>query len=194
MKFHAFLDDALGSPVKVRLLRLLVTRPSRQLTGREIATELRLAAWYTGKLLKQFERSGLLARRVAGKSHLWSVNTDHALFDELQRLFLAEKRAPEELASFLKRRLAKRPILRLSLFGSIARGQESEQSDIDVLVVCEDGKKQAALALVDACAARAAARYGNALSPLLYERSEFARKRATPLLKRILAEEVLVHG
>ena len=194
MRFHAALDSLLGSEAKVRLLRLLLAHPSRALTGRELAQELRISPWHTGKLLKQLEGSGVLSRRPVGKAFLWSVNQAPALFGDPQRLSPAERRSPEELAAFLKARLAKPPIRRLSLFGSVARGQETEQSDIDLLVVCEDRKKQAALALVDACAEQAAARYGNALAPLVYEQREFLRKRSTPLLERILSEEVRIHG
>src|SRR3989338_6352739 len=181
MRFHAYLEDILGSETKVRLLRLLAAHPTRALTGREVAHELRVSPWYAGKLLKRYEEYGLLTRRPVGRSFLWSLNTAHALFAELQRLFASERHSCDELAAYLKQRLTKRPITRLSLFGSIARAAERAQSDIDVLVVCEDGRKQQATALVDACAEQAAARYGNTLAPLIYEQSEFRRKRTTQL-------------
>ncbi len=43
MRFNAGLDPLLGSPTKLRLLRTLLPVPSRQWTGRELATAARVS-------------------------------------------------------------------------------------------------------------------------------------------------------
>ncbi len=49
-------------------------------------------------------------------------------------MLISEKAALEELAAWLRRRFADR-LCELGLFGSRARGEGSEESDLDVLVV-----------------------------------------------------------
>jgi uncharacterized protein len=102
--------------------------------------------------------------------------------------------SPNESAALrnLKAALARDfPLVELRLFGSKARGDSSQESDIDVLVVLEDYDWDTKMAVVDLCT-DISINHGVLLTPVLYSRAEYnsGPTRATPFYQAVAREGV----
>lgn len=177
MRFHKPLSEILGSRIKVDILRLL-SRTRSDHTGREIATIIGCSHNAARSALEDLERSGLVIYRKAGRANLYSLDEDNVVVtDILFPAFLVEDSLLGEVANIISRWMESN-LSSILLFGSVARGEESQGSDIDVVVVLKDGsdldsKKEA---IADA-SVEVVRRFGNNLSPILVTESEFERKR-----------------
>jgi predicted nucleotidyltransferase len=177
MRFHKPLSDVLGSRIKVDILRLL-SRTRSDHTGREIAGIIGYSHNATRSALEDLERSGLVIYRKAGRANLYSLDEHNIVVtDILSSAFLVEGGLLGEVASIISRWMG-RDLSSILLFGSVARGEESQGSDIDVVVVLKDGTDPTGReeAIADA-SVEVVRRFGNKLSPILVTESEFERKR-----------------
>ena len=127
--------DALFGTQRQRVLGRLLLHPDEALHVRELA---RLTGTHAGSLHRELARlaeAGLLTRSQRGNQVLYQANLACPVFAELAGLF----RKTGGLADVLREALlplAARIELAL-VFGSVARGEESARSDVDVLVVGE---------------------------------------------------------
>lgn len=177
MRFHKPLSDILGSRIKVDILRLL-SRTRSDHTGREIAGIIGCSHNAARSALEDLERSGLVIHRQAGRANLYSLDEDNVVVtDILSSAFLVEDGLLGEVASIISRWIGS-SLSSIILFGSIARGDEDQGSDIDVVVVLKDGadpdSKEESLADASLEVVR---RFGNKLSPILETESGFEGKR-----------------
>ena len=80
-------------------------------------------------------------------------------------------------------------VVELRLFGSKARGDSDQESDIDVLVVLEDYDWDTRMAVVDLCT-DISIDYGVLLTPVLYTRAEFdsGLTKVTPFYQAVARE------
>jgi predicted nucleotidyltransferase len=120
-----------------KALSLSLLHPDRSLHVRKIA---RLARAPAGTMLKELDRMhgvGLLVKTPVGNQVLFAANKQHPVFGELVALL----RKTVGLADVLTESLAPRATkIRFAfafafVFGSMARGNEHEGSDVDVLIV-----------------------------------------------------------
>ena len=105
------------------------------MNGREIAQAVGLSHVKCHTALKELSEQGIVSVRRVGRSNLYELQTDHIVIrDWLRPLFRKEKELKKHLAELLVRRLSFRPEA-LIIFGSIAKGKERPDSDIDLLCV-----------------------------------------------------------
>ena len=191
MRFHRPLSDILGSRIKVDILRLLFRTRSDH-TGREIAGIIGYSHNAARFALEDLERSGLVVHRQAGRANLYSLDEDNVVVtDILSSAFLVEDGLLGEVARIISRWIGS-DLSSIILFGSIARGEEDQGSDIDVAVVLKDGADQDGKedAIADA-SLEVVRRFGNKLSPILVTESEFERKRKS---KKGLWRDIAIEG
>ncbi len=191
MKFAAGLDPLLGSPTKLRLLRTLLPVPSRRWTGRELAKAARVSTAQSARDLNDFLDVGIVLRDVQGKSYSWRVNEQHVLVPELSRLLEFEAHLRRALVRDVGELIVNTPIRRALLFGSIARGDERSDSDVDLFVeVGTLHDRQSALSALEKVRERVWNRYGNPVSSLVYSEAE-TRRPANPALVETIVREGL---
>ncbi|MDZ7734715.1 MAG: nucleotidyltransferase domain-containing protein [Gammaproteobacteria bacterium] len=126
---------ALFSGVQQRVLGLLFGQPDRRFQGSEI---IRLAESGTGAVhrqLKTLAGSGLVTVTAVGNQKYYQANHDSPVFTELHGLIiktvgLAEP-LREALAPFANQ------ITVAFVYGSIAKGTDTAQSDIDLMLIGE---------------------------------------------------------
>lgn len=98
---------------------------------REIAKELNLSLGPVSETLRDLEQSGLLIRKVRGRLVTYRANMDSALLREMKILItLLECR---ELLQELEQ-----SAFRIILFGSCARGDDTAESDIDLIIETDE--------------------------------------------------------
>ena|SRR5271157_1345944 len=182
MKFGDGLDRLLDSPTKLRLLRKLLSAPERRWTGRELAGAARVSTAQAARDLRDFLDIGIVLREIQGKSYSWHVNDRHVFVPELSRLLSFEANLRAGLVREVAELIAHTPVHRALLFGSVARGDERADSDVDLfLVVGTPADRPSVLTALEKVRRRIWDRYGNPVSSLVYTEEE-ARKPANPAM------------
>lgn len=191
MRYHEPLDEILGNRVQVKLLRVLV-RTKGSFTGRELARLIGYSQNQTRLALGELERNGLVLRQSAGRSYLYSADNENILItDLLEAGFRLEDALLDRLAAVYSDEIG-RDLDSVILFGSVARGEEKPESDIDLVVVVKD---KADLKAVEDKVAEASVkvtrRFGNQATAIVVMKSDYARKSRQ---KRGLWREVAETG
>ena len=182
---HRPLGVLLGTRAKVDLLRLLTARGA-PLSQRELARRAGVSLRSAQAALADLYALGVAAKLEGGRDHLTLLNDQHVLAPTLTALFSAEA----ELARGLRQALStlvcgnRKPPMGIYLFGSVARAEETIDSDVDVLLIARDAAHRdllmdRTLSGVDALRAR----YGATVHPVAFTIVEARRgwgTRAAP--------------
>lgn len=173
MKFHDFFEGALGSKVKVKVLRYLLSEgvPTSE---HEIARILGVSHTAVNKSMKEFCDFNIVTPMRIGNANAWKVNERHYAYNNLK--LLKDLEPPlENLKSKIKGylgQIAERAVI----FGSVAEGKELPDSDVDLLVLVKnDEDKKRALRAVSLLAEACLTLYGNKLSPYVLTYGEYAK-------------------
>ena len=176
MRLHDPLDDIFGSKTKVRILRLLF-RTRGLFSGREVSRLIGFSPTHTISNLRELEALGLVLEQHAGNTDLYQLDSQNSAVDGvLAPVFSWESNLFDELAQMFVDKLG-RELVSLRLFGSVARGDEEPNSDVDVLIILTDGsdpdKMEYLIAEVDLDAGR---RLGSPVSTIQVTETEYGRK------------------
>lgn len=194
MRFHDPLDAVLGRLASVRLLRLLVRFPSREFTGREIARLAGVATPSALRALEDLRRSGILRSRIVGRATLWSFRQEHYLAQPLATLFEADHQALRGLTSVLSAELGTLGIEEATIFGSVARGEERPESDIDLWVPVREGTARDLASRLVPLIEEVSRRFGNTLSPLVTVKGARLSPSARQVLDSAASEGLRLRG
>jgi predicted nucleotidyltransferase len=181
----------LFSATQQRVLGLLFGQSERSFFATELIGLTGSGSGAVQRELQRLAESGLVTVTRKGNQKHYQANRNAPIFEELRGIALKVFGPAEALRAALAP-LAKR-IQSAWLYGSVAKGTDRAQSDLDVLIVADD------LTLEEVYAALRSAekRLGRAVSPTLYTRKEFERRRVAknPFLSKVLAgERILLVG
>jgi predicted nucleotidyltransferase len=191
MRFHHSLEEILGNRVKLKVLRALAGSVGVGLTGRELARRVAASTSQTIKALEQLEMVGVVHREIAGRAHVWLLSEEHVLYGTLARLFAEEAGALDLLKRDLIVAIGKLPVKRAWLFGSVARGDERQTSDVDLFVeVKSRADRRSVEDRLSALSAQFALRFGNPLSTVVAETPRLRSLDTSSLLRRVRQEGV----
>ncbi len=138
MKFHNILDEIFGNKTKVRLLRAFFMYPEKEFTESELERIAEIPQASVHRNAKCLIDNGLLDRKRIGKANLFSLNKEHILYPLLNSNFSEEKNVLVELKNMISE--AVKSLVQVEivvLFGSIIKGMERSDSDIDIFILCE---------------------------------------------------------
>lgn len=140
MKFHNVLVEVLGNKTKVRLLNAFFTYPLKEFSEMELQRICGIPQPSAHRNLGYLGENGILDRRYVGKANQYSLNKKHILTAILGKIFKEENllaRLKNEVAAEVKRL----PDVDVAvLFGSVAKGTERADSDIDIFIACKKDK------------------------------------------------------
>jgi len=191
MKFHDVLEEVLGTPERIKILRVLVSYP-KEFTSRELSAHTGVSVRGVIDILSLFERHGFVKSHRVGKSIVWRIDREHCLVRSLiEPIFEAEKNLMHALKREVSTAMRKYPVQKAIVYGSVARGNERPDSDLDLaLLVKRKGRwiNQLEAELRD----RVLRRFGNTLSILIYTTAEF--RKAKGALKREIESGVVIFG
>ncbi|MBP9609005.1 MAG: MarR family transcriptional regulator [Laribacter sp.] len=163
--------DTLFGGQRQRVLGWLLLHPDEALHVRELA---RLTGTHAGSLHRELARlaeAGLLVRSTRGNQVLYQANRSCPVFAELAGLFRKTSGVADVLRSALAPLSAQ---IELALvFGSVARGEETARSDVDVLVVGQAGFAEVVAALYP-CQET----LGRDINPVVYSPDEWRTRQA----------------
>lgn len=193
MRFTDYLDEILGRRSDIRILRTLLDHPEKEFTENELADVCEVSQKTVNRAMPKYVDYGLVDVRTVGRANVYSVNSGHYIVKQLNTLFNKEERAREELEKVLKNTFQNDDaILSLSIFGSVARGQEEPTSDIDVFILTRD--KESTRQKIEKISEKVMERFGNALSEYILTPEELREKRDSQVIKRITSEGILIIG
>lgn len=163
------LMDLLFGTYRQRILSMLLLHPESSYHVRELA---RLTGTTAGTLHKELTRlaeTGLLLREKQGNQVRYQANRQYPVYSELASLFRKTTGLADVLAEALQTLAG--GIEAALVFGSVARGEETASSDIDLLIVGNVGFAEAVKALHPAQAA-----LSREINPVIVTREEFKKR------------------
>lgn len=176
------LDNILGSRAKVRVCRLLWAT-HEALSAREMGRRTGTAKRSVDLALVDLIHLGVVVREGSSPLSPYRINRMHALVElALGPLFQGEDRMLEEMFKTLRTIVISEAVLGKSglawagVFGSMARGDQTIESDLDLAVIVDD--QTATPRVHDALSDHTetfASRFGRRLSPLVMSLHQFTR-------------------
>ncbi len=194
MQFRNFAENLLGSKVKVKLLKYLISEGAIT-SEREISRIVGASSGAVNRTLKEFSDLNLIRSTRIGNITAWQLNEKSYAYSYIMNFFSKLKSREEpifELRQDISKALANNSgVKKAILFGSVAEGRELPESDIDlfVLIVSEKsrGSVQSAIgALNELCLQK----YGNILS--LYVLTPDEMKKQKKFYESMLLKGVIV--
>jgi len=181
------LGDALFAKVQQRVLAVLFGNPRRNFYANEV---IGLALSGTGAVqreLVRLEASGLVTVTRVGKRKHYQANADSPVFEELRALVLKTFALTDVLREVLAP--LSRSIRAAFVYGSIAKGQDTATSDIDLMVIADRLTYRELFAALE----EASARLGRKVAPTIYSSKELSKrvKQDNAFVTRVLAQAKL---
>lgn len=121
----------------MRILEFFMDNPSNEFYESELRQKLKVAKASSSKWLRKLADYEFLSRRVKGRIVLYRLNTDNVLIKELKKL---------KLISSLVFELRNLSETEVYVYGSGARGEDREESDVDLLVIGKTSEELVKLA------------------------------------------------
>lgn len=183
MSYKTNLLDVLFGAYRQRVLSLLLLQPEQRFHVRELARQTETAAGTLHRELSKLAEAGLLVRERQGNQVLYRANRACPVFEELAGLFRKTSGAVSVLQQALQ---GLSPQIRFALlFGSLARGTETQGSDVDVMIVGDAGFAEVVKALYPAQEL-----LRREINPVVYSASEFLLRlqNKEPLLLEVLSK------
>jgi len=176
------LADALFGRVRQRVLALLFGRPDRSFYTNEIIAWVDGGSGAVQRELNRLEAAGLVTVSPIGRQRHYRANERAPIFAELRGIVLKTSGLRDVIRAALSP--LESNITAAFVFGSIANGVATAESDVDLMVI-SDRLTYAELfgALEDA-----SAQLARPVNPTIYTSAEFARRRkeGNPFLKKVL--------
>jgi predicted nucleotidyltransferase len=161
------LADLLFGTYRKKVLSLLLLHPDTDYHVRELARQTGTAPGTLHKELTRLAAAGLLLRKEQGNQVRYQANQQCPAFPDLAGLLRKTTGAAELITNAL---LPLQPSLAL-IFGSVASGSETANSDADVLVIGDLGFADVVRATYPVQVELA-----RDINPVVYSAQEFARR------------------
>ena len=193
--YRAF-DEVFRSWSHVAVLRVLVDTATG-FSGNEAARAAGMTPPAALKALTSLEELGVVHRQRGSREHLFTLNRNHYLVrDALLRLYRSERQFPEVVFVTLSA-ILRTAVVSAFVFGSVARKEETAQSDLDLCCIVKAEKhKEAVRTLLDKESSGLYKKFGIKLAPLFFTIDEFRKKAKTRnrLVRSVLANNRVIAG
>ncbi len=183
--------------IESKIVNLLTKDIEKRFTINEIAKELNEYYSFVHRTVIKLAKEGVIIKNKAGKSYLCSLNMENEKTLALIKLSEIEKKeefcnANKELKlildDFVESAVKQKDIAAIVLFGSYAKGRETKESDIDILLIT---KRKSG---IDKTAKDIYAKYGKEISPILLSPNDFKKQRNGAAIKEIINDHYILYG
>ncbi len=193
MKFHAYLEQVLGTKAGISILRSLVKYKGKIFTVRGLARDADVSSVEASRTIEQLEQYGIVRIQPVGKAYQVSLNGKSYVLDKIvEPIFTAEGKTLEALVKVLKKYLDTKKIISAAIFGSVAKGEEREDSDIDLLVISDD--RDYAYAVIGNVITEVSEIFYGKIAPIVFSKKEFIAKKRGDLVSSILDNHIMILG
>lgn len=181
------LADALFAKVQQRVLGVLFGNPRRSFYANEVIALARSGTGAVQRELGRLEASGLVTVSRVGNQKHYQANAGSPVFEELRALVLKTV----GLADVLRAALAPmaKDIRAAFVYGSVAKGQDTATSDIDLMVISDRLTHADLFAVLE----DATVQLGRKVAPTVYSAKELSRRvrQENAFVTRVLAQPKL---
>ena len=181
MRTASGIGSSLFGKTKMGVLSLLVINNYERFYTRQIVRETGLGMGAVQRELGSLTKSGILLREREGRQVYYQANRACPIYEELRAILVKTGGVADVLRERLEGVKGKCRIA--FVYGSVAEGSESAESDIDIMVVGATTLTAVSRAIGDA---RSALR--REVNLTVYPVSEFVEKLDTPFLKSVMAK------
>jgi len=193
MLMHNYMEMVLGSKVKVKILRIMFRFPDKTFTGRELAGLTKeVSSMAVSKSIRDLTSMNLVGMEHHGNSNLLKLNKSSYLFEPLKSLFLAEEATIIRLKEKIKKHLNLPCIKTAAIFGSVAKGNEEINSDIDLFIITDN--KKLTNEILEKLQKEINMEFGNTIMSYIMTKKEFNSKKNKSIIKNIIEDNILVIG
>jgi predicted nucleotidyltransferase len=176
------LADALFTSTQQRLLGLLYGQPQRSFYATELIERTGSGSGAVQRELRRLSESGLIDITRLGNQKHYQANASAPIFNELRGI--VDKTVGSAGALLAALHPLEEQIRFAAIYGSLAKGTDGAQSDIDVLIVAADLKLEQIYSALQPVEKR----LGRSVNPTIYTPEEYQRRRAAghSFLRKIL--------
>ena len=178
------LSDTLFGRTRGAVLAVLYGHIGESYYLRQLARITGIALGPVQRELRQLLDAGLVTRRTLGTHVLYSANQASPVFAEMKSLVAKTVGVRDVLLAALQP-LESRIILAF-VYGSVARSSETEQSDVDLMIVGKVHFEEVIERMADAQKT-----LNREINPTVYTVGEFKSKSRTNFLKTVLGGQKL---
>lgn len=164
------LIDALLTKTQQRVLGVLFGNPERSVYATELMKQAGTGSGAAQRELAKLERSGLVTVRRVGHQKHYQANKDSPLFEELHAIVIKTVGLLEPLRSALNPIASQ--IRAAFIYGSLAKGGDRAQSDIDLLIISDSLTHGDVFGTLESVSRM----LGRAINPTVYARAEFSKR------------------
>jgi uncharacterized protein len=163
------LAEILSSKIRSEIFRMLFGVNGEALHVREIERRSGLTIGTIQQELKKLVRLDLIKKRKDGNRLYYEANREHPLCPDIRNLVLKTT----GLVDFFREALKANPNIKLAfVFGSIARHEEKDKSDVDLMVIGNIGMRQ-----LTGLLSGVSARLGREINPHILSIKEFLKRK-----------------
>jgi len=166
----SILAEILSSKVRAEIFRILFGIHSKEYHLRDIQRQSGLAIRTVSQEVTKLERLGLIQKRQDGNRTYYCANKKHPLYNTIHDLVLKTS----GLTDILHQSLSLNSIRFAFVFGSIATGTETAESDIDLFIIGDIGLRAVSKLLKDPCQ-----KIGREINPYILTFEEFNSRKIT---------------
>jgi len=176
--------DALFTKVQQRVFAVLFGNPGRSFYANEIIAQAGSGTGAVQRELAHLEAAGLVTVTHVGNQKHYQANANAPVFEELRSLVLKTSGLTDILRAALAPLADK--ITTAFVYGSIAKGEDTANSDIDLMLISDT------LSYPDLYAAleEATKRLGRTVNPTVYKPQDLDKrvKEGNAFIQRVLAQ------
>ena len=167
-----------------KVLNVLLNRAGPR-SVREMARQARISPSAAKGVLDWLFKSKILRREIIGRTYQYSLTADYFLTKHIKTLHILFEIARSGIVEEL---ISKYPLLSVTLYGSVARGEAGPQSDIDLLLIARKETKFTG--------AKAAGRLKREVNYLVYTFAEWKEKARKDRIfyDRLIIDAIPLHG
>jgi predicted nucleotidyltransferase len=193
MLLHRYLEGVLGNKICIALLRTMINYQGKIFTIRGLAEEAKVSPNEVALTIHDLERWGIVKIQPVGRAYQLDLNKKSYILNKIiEPIFKSEKNTFAELLALLKTHLNTKKIVSAALFGSIVKGQEKIDSDIDLLVISND--HDYAITQISQASEQVFLVFHGSVSPIIFTEKEFKDKQKESLIRSILDNHILICG
>ncbi|MCX6136892.1 MAG: nucleotidyltransferase domain-containing protein [Ignavibacteriales bacterium] len=196
MIIHHALDLVFSSWSEIAALRVLQDAP-HGINGREIARIAAMSHRSCHQALTQLEQLGIVRRVRGGRDHIFSLNRKHYLVNKGILPLLESERSFSEMIFDVLRQSFRKTAVSAIVFGSVARKDETPESDLDLCLIARTITEKNSLEYqARALAPRLLELYNVKLSAVVFTLADFRSKAKAvkPPVADIMTEGILLTG
>ncbi len=117
----------------IKVVEFFLENPFREVYLRQLAKELKLSPYATKKYVDLLARENLIISQKKANLRYLRANNSSLFFKHLKIALNIKKLLDSRLIGFLKDKISN--LSSIVLFGSLAKGDDTEESDIDIVII-----------------------------------------------------------